>query len=558
MSACPISNAKGIKLIHLNIRSLYRKIDQVSLLYSNADFLLLTETWLNEKYGDVCVNIQGMSIYRNDRCNALPEYFQNRRIPHRGGGVVIYVKNYWTPYVSLCTEATLITPDYECMGLHVRKPNNRKMFIMCIYRPPQGSVQKLIDFLKSICTLRDVIRSEVWILGDFNLNIMLRNSPDIVKMNRLLREIGLSQYIQEPTRLTSRGGTCIDWVITNSLYVCKYGVLNDLLSDHFPVYAIRKKERETVVKVKKKVRIYKNYDENNFKILFNEMDWDSFFICLDVDNLWEKMYTHIHNILEIICPYKHIYVRKERVPWFTNEIYECMKKRTHYVKLFSSTRNNDIFLLSKYFRNKCNTLIRDSKSDYIKTSLDANVLNPRKYWKILNSMLKTGKETTVDFEFINQDSKVSIPKEDTADFLNDYFANVGTRKAPNRNRYPDEHVQCDALHIGNVSEIEIKKLLVEIDVSKDSCVEGVRSGILKTAFISVPNAIVHLFNQSLSQGIFPRKWAIGYINILPKGGDKTIPSNWRPITQTCLPAKLLEKIVQKRLVLHLNRYQILN
>ena len=59
-------------------------------------------------------------------------------------------------------------------------------------------------------------------------------------------------------------------------------------------------------------------------------------------------------------------------------------------------------------------------------------------------------------------------------------------------------------------------------------------------------------------GIFPRKWAIGYINVLPKGGDKTNPSNWRPITQTCLPAKMLEKIVQKRLLSHLDRYHILN
>ena len=84
------------------------------------------------------------------------------------------------------------------------------------------------------------------------------------------------------------------------------------------------------------------------------------------------------------------------------------------------------------------------------------------------------------------------------------------------------------------------------------------SGILKTAFATMPNVLVHLFDQSLSLGIFPRKWAIGFINILPKGGEKTNPSNWRPITQTCLPAKLLEKIVQKRLISHLNRYDILS
>ena len=51
----------------------------------------------------------------------------------------------------------------------------------------------------------------------------------------------LSQLIQCPTHLTNRGGTCIDWIITNSLYVNSSGVLDDLLSDHFPVFVIRKK-----------------------------------------------------------------------------------------------------------------------------------------------------------------------------------------------------------------------------------------------------------------------------------------------------------------------------
>ena len=59
------------------------------------------------------------------------------------------------------------------------------------------------------------------------------------------------------------------------------------------------------------------------------------------------------------------------------------------------------------------------------------------------------------------------------------------------------------------------------------------------------------------KGIFRRKSAIGFINILPKGGDKTDPSNWRPITQTCVPAKLLEKNVQDRLLWHFDNNNIL-
>ena len=65
-----------------------------------------------------------------------------------------------------------------------------------------------------------------------------------------MHENNLKQYIRDMTRLTNRGGTCIDWVITSSSYVNGSGILDDLLSDHFPVYAIRKKERESNPKVK--------------------------------------------------------------------------------------------------------------------------------------------------------------------------------------------------------------------------------------------------------------------------------------------------------------------
>ena len=102
-------NLKGIRFVHINTRSLYRKIDQISHLFGESDFLICTETWLNAKYKDNLIAIDGMSIYRNDRCNAqgLPN------VPKRGGGVLIYVKNKWAPYVRVCVMATVITTDYE-------------------------------------------------------------------------------------------------------------------------------------------------------------------------------------------------------------------------------------------------------------------------------------------------------------------------------------------------------------------------------------------------------------------------------------------------------------
>ena len=48
------------------------------------------------------------------------------------------------------------------------------------------------------------------------------------------------------------------------------------------------------------------------------------------------------------------------------------------------------------------------------------------------------------------------------------------------------------------------------------------------------------------------------VNHIPKGGDLNRPRNWRPITQTNLYSKVLEKIVQKRMLSHIMDNNILS
>ena len=63
--------------------------------------------------------------------------------------------------------------------------------------------------------------------------------------------------------------------------------------------------------------------------------------------------------------------------------------------------------------------------------------------------------------------------------------------------------------------------------------------------------------KSLETGKIPVSWRRGTINVIPKGGDLSDPGNWRPITQTSIFAKLLEKLVHERFLDHLTRNNII-
>ncbi len=72
---------KGAKFIHLNIRSLFGKIDEFRHYVSiyKPSVIALCETWLNKDIDDIEINLENYKVFRSDRSIGT------------GGGVLFYV-----------------------------------------------------------------------------------------------------------------------------------------------------------------------------------------------------------------------------------------------------------------------------------------------------------------------------------------------------------------------------------------------------------------------------------------------------------------------------------
>ena len=83
-------NGKGVNIVFWITRSLLNKIDDVreKLHDGNISILIFSESWLKPDIPDTLVDIDGYTLYRQDR------NFKNKKGYHkRGGGLILYVKN---------------------------------------------------------------------------------------------------------------------------------------------------------------------------------------------------------------------------------------------------------------------------------------------------------------------------------------------------------------------------------------------------------------------------------------------------------------------------------
>ena len=235
--------------------------------------------------------------------------------------------------------------------------------VSCIYKPPIGKTDKLIELLNRIYM---GVSREIWLLGDFNVDNLDRGSESRQKYLNFFKKTGLKQLINKRTRPNRRGGTCLDWISTNCDFVNVAGVIDILISDHLPVYCIGKKDREKHGSVYRNARDYSNYDADVYSRLISAIDWEIYDNLSDVEEMWTFLYEKIYEILSVMCPIKRFKQKAKITPWLSADIYRAMRKRDNFISLFKATGNQYYLIMARRHRNKVNQMVSSAKSIFIK------------------------------------------------------------------------------------------------------------------------------------------------------------------------------------------------
>ena len=84
--------------------------------------------------------------------------------------------------------------------------------------------------------------------------------------------------------------------------------------------------------------------------------------------------------------------------------------------------------------------------------------------------------------------------------------------------------------------------------------------VLKEMAMELGPVFAHLFQQSIDTltGEIPKEWSLANICPLFKKGDRSLARNYRPVSLTCIPCKLLEHTVCSNIMAHLDEHELLS
>ena len=251
-----VKRHKGLKVGHLNVRSLYNKYDEIMsiLTQSQLGILCLNETWLDNTITNSQIHIPGYVIERRDR---------NRC----GGGVSMYIREDID--YELRTDIASVNTLVESLWVEIKCINSMPCLISSIYRPPSARVDYyngILDILdKASLENKDIILS-----ADLNIDYVMDESFSSNPVHHIEILYGISQIVTKPTRDTDKSSTLIDVILTTMPELHSYtDVYEFALSDHFLVYTcvnspIRKAKHKTV-----RYRCYKILKSTIFSTTLN-------------------------------------------------------------------------------------------------------------------------------------------------------------------------------------------------------------------------------------------------------------------------------------------------
>lgn len=519
------------------------------LLLHGPDIAVVTETkFTPEKISQAEVTFPGYCApIRKDRSA-------------HGGGVAVWIKS------SLAFKHldVIDTGELEVIWLSVQTANQGSMVLCAAYRPGSAAETdiQLLEHIDTVLSSNQLKYSNIIITGDFNVhNQSWLGSCKTTRAGEAAEDLcslhGLDQHIHEPTR----GANTLDLLMSDFPGPVNVNILPPLgKSDHVVIVAELKHAVSREPRVKRTVWRYAQADWDRLNHFFRSQDWETV-LSADVDLSTSRMTAVILAGMERFIPSRVLSSRPSDPPWWTPECTTAIQRKQKAWKRHRSMPDDPIG--REQYKDACHlssaTLYR-ARHEHMQsaaTKLASGSLSNRDWWCQIKRA--GGHSRGGDIPVLCDPSGMEhTTNKDKANCFGQFFSqkcHVSNDFAPDTPLPPViSHTNSKLLNV-RFRASQVQRELKRLVANKATGPDCIPARVLKQCASSLASPLARLFTLSFREGVVPQQWKQATVVPVHKRSSKSTVSNYRPISLLPIISKVMEAIINRRMVNFLEHHK---
>ena len=369
----------------------------------------------------------------------------------------------------------------------------------------------------------------------------------------------LTQIVNFPTRIPdcdSHSPALLDSILSSDASICSTMALPPLgNSDHVVVsvsidFPIKSKQDTPLHRM---AYDYSRADWDGLRDHLRDVPWENIF-KLGASTAASEFCEWFQVEIDVYIPHCKYQVKPHSFPWFSAACAVAIVHRNHFFRLYQQNKYSESKVKFRQVSNRCKRVLEAAKLAYAtktKESITSQKLGCRDFWRIANSVLNKGK-SAIPFLF-NGPEVLSSTSDKATLFAKNFSKNSNLDDSGIS--LPVFHSRTNLKrHNISITPKMVKKVITNLDSSKASGPDCISVVVLKNCEPELSYILAKLFNKCLKESCFPDCWKVSsVVPVFKNAGKRSKAKNYRPVSLLSVVNKVFEKLVNNRIVDHLEK-----
>ena len=271
-----------------------------------------------------------------------------------------------------------------------------------------------------------------------------------------------------------------------------------------------------------------------------------------VQQLWDSYKALCADCLKLV-PTKTVSSSNSNQPWATPLIRRLSRKKQ---RLYNRTKSSGLPEDWMEYRAAKKLMQQECRQAHTKYLSDILNSTSSKGQKNLWSYVKSKRRDQVYIPSLEANGTTVSGAQEKAELINQQFTSVFTHE--NTSTLPDLGASAfNTIVVDDIYADGVAKLLADLQGHKAHGPDGIPARLLKETAYNMAPLLTHIYKASLHQCRLPHDWKTALVSPIYKKGSRKSPANYRPISLTSIPCKILEHLIYSSVYNHLEANSIL-